>query len=1151
MPLPLISCEQHFQRAVESLLASPIGLRLKLTEEKARSIVFQPSIVLALTSYFAPETSKPHVRLVNLPIHGVEDDGFWLDPKSLGLTPFASLELVEINRERRQSIYGKSPHAISIASYSKPRLRTATQAQLAERARRSTVLICFEEDFIDPTSDITWLKGLKPSQFILLGLDPRKNLKSVIKLANAGAILREHIVLCQQGTDPFPLCATVIVGFKEPLESPIPLPSNNPHSGNYASLHLAPDPSGLYASPRLHISESHIIDESGLVTLKGTSEAGPSFSLGAIEKRLPEIARLANAVASSNPTSQIQVNGKSVPLPPLYADVSLQDVAKTVAEHTRKRRTDRLKPPRYPHGRSLLSVAILKGAPTDVIADLLNIGLDPDEADDYGWTPVIYAASLGLAKQALELLVTGIPDLEQSVIDGVTVADVLDYYGFSRDDSASDNSESKDEEQTEHKDSDASFTSASGPAPNPSLTGPIGLADSATIAHQTPPLEYPSPLDSPNLKTPIPRHPLAESLSAILRNARTSDSGKRISDASEDLEARNQIAKPIALTPNQEATEGGSETVESSSFEPVKVARQLTEVVPIYASVLDFPSKISPTAIRGKIMDWLRKASSELRNLDPILPRFDSDRFSVLSDEDPASGLFALRFDNHVPNSFTYRTELVVYPSEEKTIVSTRLQAIRPPGNEDDAEPSVPRIASAFADLGARHLRLPVGRVLPVVTEADSELFASLVFDPHRVLPILAVYGESEHLIHELPAQIRAAVLIIHVYPRANASVQRRIGRDFIGYRGAWRIYPPGLKPESSRYDAPLILDPTAIPSGRLSYQIRHTIWRFSRVLTEDDAPTYLTVRQLILHRQRDAQSRIDSLRSESTVGENAALYEVAEVAPKSSDETRKSAAEQVQATEIAPEPPKEEIEALTSRVAHLIASVGELSARVDQITREHRIELQAAMDEARLWKDLAEETEAKVSSLISERNAARRDVFDLKSRLAILSSGAQDEEDERTEVDYPASFESLEDWVESRYEGRIYITKKALKAARSVRSEPYIVRKAYEAIDLLANEYINAKAGDSQARERLTDRQKATQLEVTKVGEAIKNHRYADEYFASVGGVRLRLDMHVREFGGTDFNPERQLRIYFNHDESNGRVVIGHLPTHLTSSHP
>jgi hypothetical protein len=43
---------------------------------------------------------------------------------------------------------------------------------------------------------------------------------------------------------------------------------------------------------------------------------------------------------------------------------------------------------------------------------------------------------------------------------------------------------------------------------------------------------------------------------------------------------------------------------------------------------------------------------------------------------------------------------------------------------------------------------------------------------------------------------------------------------------------------------------------------------------------------------------------------------------------------------------------------------------------------------------------------------------------------------------------------------------------------------------------------------------------------------------------------MHVREFGGTDRNPERQLRVYFASDEENGRIIIGHMPTHLDSSH-
>lgn len=1144
MSLPVISCEPHIQRAAESLAASPLGQRLKLTEDQAREIASQPSIVMALVSLFAPDLPSPDVRLVNLPIAGVSDDGFWLNPKSLGLPPFGSLELIDVDRQGRRSIYGKAPHAVSLSSYSKPRLRVANRSQLSDQARRSTVLICFEADFIDPAADISWLRDLRPEQFVIVSLDPRRTLQTVIRLINAGALLREHVVLTQSTKTTVPLCAITIEGFNDPLDVPIPLPQRNAYSSNYAALHLADDSTGQYQFPRMHISESHVVDESGAVTLIGTNQKGPPFSLGILDERLPRIARLAYAIATSSPETDIQINGTSIALPPLHAEVSVQEVSKTVADHTRKRRGDRLKTPRYPHGRSLLSVAILKAAPAEVIADLLNIGLDPDEVDEFGWTPVMYAAALGLARQVLELVSTGFPDLDREVSDGICVADVLDYYGFTREGRTRDQADAL-EDAKRTSDSESARTEDASDAIQKLEKASPSITEVAVGAFDPIPFSYKPGADDVGLRESFPRRPLAESLAAILRSS---------PDAARAQPERVQTQDAPTPRGEADASEGSitkrpHEPLETSHIEPARTARQLSEVVPIYASVVDFPRNVSPGEIRGKILEWLGQASAELRSLDPTLPRHDSDRYAVLSDEDPETGLFALRFDNHAPNSFTYRTEFVVYPDESETIVSTRLQAIRHPGNDDDAEPSVPRIVSAFADLGARHRKLPVGRILPVVTEADSEFFASLVFDNDRVLPVLAVYGATEHLIRELPAQIRSAVLIVHVAPQAIASVQRKVGRDFIGYRGAWRIYPPGLKPESSRYDAPLILDPTTIPPGRLVHQIRHTIWRFTRSLTEDDAPTYLTARQLILHRQKEAQARIDSLRRESANDEALIANEALEIDHSIALETEHLGGDNFSEV-IQLHPPSSSQSALEARIAHLVSSVAELSSRLDQVTREHRAELQSAMDEARLWRDLAEETEAKVSGLLVERDAARKEVFDLRTRLSMMTSGEQDEDDSPQELDYPTSFEGLEDWVESRYEGRVHITKKALKAARSVRSEPYIVKKAYEAIDLLANEYIDAKAGGAQARERLLERQRTTQLEVTKVGEAINNHRYADEYFATVGGARLRLDMHVREFGGTDFNPERQLRIYFNLDESNGRVVIGHLPTHLTSSH-
>jgi len=569
--------------------------------------------------------------------------------------------------------------------------------------------------------------------------------------------------------------------------------------------------------------------------------------------------------------------------------------------------------------------------------------------------------------------------------------------------------------------------------------------------------------------------------------------------------------------------------------------------------VVNIPRRVDPLDIRAAIHSWIAEASPVLSHIDPVLPRFDSERFSVLSDEDPGTGLFALRFDNHVPHGLTFRTEFVVFPTESATIVSTRLQAIRPPGNEDDVEPSVPRIIASFAELGARHRNLPVGKPLPVLSEADAELLAGIIFDPHRVVPLLAVYGATGHVLEALPAAIRSALLIVHVAPGAIPAVQRLIGRDFIGFKGAWRIYPPGLKRDSSRYDAPLILDPASIPPSRLANQFRHTIWRLSRSLTEDDCPTYLAARQLILQRQKDTQSRLDAIQPKMAAAADPSPSSDLEVLSDSIEVAQFGEPSVAEVPRETPSLPEDiaELSQLQEQVKGLLASIADLHARIDQSTRQHRAELQSAMEEVRLWKDLAEDADAKVSALMEERDRAKREAFDLRAQIAFITGGGLSPADSpSTSREYPTSYDALSSWVETHYEGRIVLTKKAAKAAMSVRSEPHIVAKVYEALDILANEYIDSKQGDPEARSRYLDRLSNTQLQISHVGEAVNNHRYASEYSATVGNRRYLCDLHVREFGGTDFHPERQLRIYFAWDESNGRVVIGHLPSHLTSTH-
>ena len=58
---------------------------------------------------------------------------------------------------------------------------------------------------------------------------------------------------------------------------------------------------------------------------------------------------------------------------------------------------------------------------------------------------------------------------------------------------------------------------------------------------------------------------------------------------------------------------------------------------------------------------------------------------------------------------------------------------------------------------------------------------------------------------------------------------------------------------------------------------------------------------------------------------------------------------------------------------------------------------------------------------------------------------------------------------------------------------------------------------------------------------------QYEDEYVVSFGGRRRRLDRHLKN--GNSRSPKHCLRVYFFWDYDDEQVVIGWLPSHLTTN--
>jgi hypothetical protein len=539
------------------------------------------------------------------------------------------------------------------------------------------------------------------------------------------------------------------------------------------------------------------------------------------------------------------------------------------------------------------------------------------------------------------------------------------------------------------------------------------------------------------------------------------------------------------------------------------------DVIPIFATVIQLPPSVSPRDIREEIALWALPASDR-EGVDLMLPSHETSDRIVLSDEDPSTGLFALRFDHRTP-AFTFRTEIVLLPGAQGTVASIRLHAIRVPGTDEDVEPSVPRIVHRLSEMGATHVRLPIGKEIRVASMEDVDGLAALIFNRDRVMPVLAVFGGDTLFLERLPAGVRAAFLVVHVPHTFIPVAARVIGRDLIGFNGALRIYPAGVDRDSSRHEVSLILKPADLPAARLSSDIRHTLWRLSRQVTEDDAPSYLAARRLILERLRKARAEADKAPQAATPP----------VQPATSED--------------APDALRERITALEARLA-------EVSRSQDAAARRAAAELEAAMKDAADWHRLAEDAAARADGYRRERDDLRKEVYRLRQG-ALAPATAAEVPDAPPSDAYPDNFADLGEWVDSMYGGRVLIASKALRAARAALSEPDVIQLAYEAIDLLATDYLDAKAGVEGARERLMERQERSRLEVSKVGTALNNHRYADEYQCVVGKRRFTTDMHVKQAGVTSFNPARHLRVYFAHDADNGRIVIGHLPTHLTST--
>lgn len=246
--------------------------------------------------------------------------------------------------------------------------------------------------------------------------------------------------------------------------------------------------------------------------------------------------------------------------------------------------------------------------------------------------------------------------------------------------------------------------------------------------------------------------------------------------------------------------------------------------------------------------------------------------------------------------------------------------------------------------------------------------------------------------------------------------------------------------------------------------------------------------------------------------------------------------------------------------IPELVAAIGSLVGRIDSglaapmqqqivpYTPDAALEI-ARREEtiAALREELRSEREA-ADNLLSEaeagKTAAEDEVATLRAALNHQRRLMEGRADENEPVGYPADLSGLADWLKSNVLPNVVVTTKAWRAMRKVR---YVdMERLCRTLCLLDGPYADMRAGIDGARAKWLEGLKELRLDNKKQSEGGKSIRGGAEYRFTHEGYTWEMDWHLRGLESIHNDHERLLRIYYAFDEKSGRVLIGHMPTHL-----
>lgn len=564
-----------------------------------------------------------------------------------------------------------------------------------------------------------------------------------------------------------------------------------------------------------------------------------------------------------------------------------------------------------------------------------------------------------------------------------------------------------------------------------------------------------------------------------------------------------QVAKPA---PDKEVT---APPAEDAAIRPrrSRLSRNAGTVnVLALAAMLGKPGHSSPKsfdAARSRILTWLGSkgfaVSNASANSHTELP--DGE----LTIETDGHSIWAMRFDDRrsMEDGAIWRVEATLLGSATSPALSLRLIQVR---SSEDAPPpvasGVPAVVASIAkDVGLQDAGAALrNNAVRINGPKDAAWLSDLLLNAHRSQPVILISGDVDASADRLAARLAGVAHVVSVDRAASNQLILQFGRDRAVFGSAVRLYRPGFNADSNPYQHPI----WALKGTQLPKWMTNDIFEEACAISlevgdlDDRAPSFQTVRNLLSEqRMADSEKRLRALREQA----------------ESQASTAEERIKQLEAIRIEQD---SALEAYKTEIRQLSEQVKQLRSEL-QTTRRERDE---ALEEARQLR------------------------YQINNQWVEETINGSDQD----EPYYPDNWDELELWVDEYGEGKLVLHEKALKA---VKSSPFKdIPFAYKALEYLVRYFVPMKqrAPDDDALfQAEVDALKELGLEREPVGEALNNHRYKQSYRRLYEGKTIWLDDHLKWGGG--FDPATLFRLYFHYDEASGKVIVGHLTTHLPNS--